>query len=281
MTNPEPEYPLRAGMRLERVAPPCAIIIFGATGDLTKRKQLPALFRLAQQQLIPAQFAIIGTARQEMSDDDFRDRMKQALTEFSDDETAVDEPSWQRFATGISYVAGEFGDPKTYTDLQAGKHSRGRTPDTGQSHLLSAAAPDFCSIVQRLGASGLKVSRGLLDEDKRRNSGPRLEYTAPQHRTRRGFKENQIYRIDHYLGKGNRTEPAGLCLPTVFGALWNRQYGAIQITNAETSALKVVTAITKSRNRARHDSEPRFRPLRSSDEPPALSANWYPRRKLN
>src|SRR3982751_2060402 len=113
MTNPETDNPLRTGMRLERVAPPCAIVIFGATGDLTKRKLVPALYRLSQQRLIPAQFAIVGVSRQELTDEEFRDRMRQALVEVGE-EQEVDEPSWQRFAEGMSYVSGDFAEPDTY-----------------------------------------------------------------------------------------------------------------------------------------------------------------------
>src|SRR6266576_268159 len=106
MADPGPENPLRAGMRLERTAEPCVIVIFGATGDLTKRKLVPALYRLAQQRLIPAEFAIIGSGRQQMSDEEFRSRMGAALTEFSD-ETEVDEKAWRSFADRIFYVTGD------------------------------------------------------------------------------------------------------------------------------------------------------------------------------
>src|SRR6185369_3995808 len=80
------ENPLRAGMRIEPTAPPCCVVIFGATGDLTRRKLLPALFRLAQQRLVPSEFAILGTARQAHSDEEFRATMKAAIAEFGPDE---------------------------------------------------------------------------------------------------------------------------------------------------------------------------------------------------
>jgi len=94
-------------MRLEPTAPPCCVVIFGATGDLTRRKLLPALYRLAQQRLVPSEFAILGTARQAHSDEEFREEMKAALTEFADDEP-LDDAAWQSFADRIFYIGGEF-----------------------------------------------------------------------------------------------------------------------------------------------------------------------------
>ena len=80
-------------MRLETTAPPCVTVIFGATGDLTRRKLLPALFRLSQQRLLPTEFAILGSARQAMSDDEFRAFLKQAVTEFGSEDT-LDDSAW-------------------------------------------------------------------------------------------------------------------------------------------------------------------------------------------
>ena len=77
-TSTVSDNPLRQGMRLERTAEPCAVIIFGASGDLTKRKLVPALYRLVQEKLVPAEFAIVGQARTEMNDDEFREKMKAA-----------------------------------------------------------------------------------------------------------------------------------------------------------------------------------------------------------
>src|SRR5919205_709977 len=97
------ENPLRAGMRLERTAEPCTVIIFGATGDLTKRKLVPALYRLVQERLVPGEFAVVGAARTEMSHDDFRAKMKEAIVQFSEAKR-VDDEIWDSFAQGLYYT---------------------------------------------------------------------------------------------------------------------------------------------------------------------------------
>ncbi len=93
------DNPLREGVRLERTAEPCAVVIFGASGDLAKRKLIPALYRLVQERLLPAEFAIIGLGRTAMSDDEFREKMKASVIEFSEAKR-VDEEVWQSFAQG-------------------------------------------------------------------------------------------------------------------------------------------------------------------------------------
>ena len=117
MTEP-PLNPLRAGIRLGPTAEPCVVVIFGSTGDLTRRKLLPALFRLAQQRLIPPEFAILGTSRQPMSDEEYRSTMREALAEFGDEE-GIDEAAWNSFAQGIFYIAGEFKDSETFISIKS------------------------------------------------------------------------------------------------------------------------------------------------------------------
>src|SRR3954471_22490053 len=107
------ENPLRAGIRLERTAEPCVIVIFGASGDLTKRKLLPALYRLVQERLLPAEFAIVGLARTEMSSEEFRTRMKEAVEEFSEAKS-VDEEVWNSFAQGLHYLTADINNPEDY-----------------------------------------------------------------------------------------------------------------------------------------------------------------------
>src|SRR5215213_8939358 len=111
------ENPLRVGMRLERTAGPCAVVIFGASGDLAKRKLIPALYRLVQERLLPAEFAIIGLGRTEMSSDEFRDRMKEAILEFSEAKS-VDEEVWNSFAQGIQFLPSDIRNADCYHRLR-------------------------------------------------------------------------------------------------------------------------------------------------------------------
>ena len=102
--------PFHDPLRFERRVPPCAIVIFGANGDLTKRKLLPALYRLAYERRIPPGFAVIGNSRTGMSDEQFRDKMKEALAEFLDD-TPFDERLWADFCQSLFYFAGDLHRP--------------------------------------------------------------------------------------------------------------------------------------------------------------------------
>ena len=116
MSDTPKENPLRAGLRLEKVADPCVVVILGASGDLTKRKLVPALYRLVQQRLIPGEFAIVGGARSQMSNDEFRDAMKSALVEFSEIKQ-VDEEVWKSFAQNLFYVTLDIKSEADFKEL--------------------------------------------------------------------------------------------------------------------------------------------------------------------
>src|ERR1700758_3060813 len=112
------DNPFQDPLRFERKLPECAIVIFGANGDLTKRKLLPALYRLAHERRLPPGVAILGISRTPMSDEQFREKMGESVKQFIED-SDVDPAIWDAFAQGLFYMAGDVGDKKCYSDLAA------------------------------------------------------------------------------------------------------------------------------------------------------------------
>ena len=241
-------------MRLEPTAPPCVVVIFGATGDLTRRKLLPALYRLAQQRLIPGEFAILSTARQPHSDDEFRAAMQAAVTEFGPDDS-LDESAWQSFAKRIFYINGDFNDADLYQKLKTKLGELDSEFDTqGNRIFYLATAPDYFGVIaKQLGAAGM--ARPKSDSHPKTRTNPpaakkpwtRIIVEKPFGRDLASaralnktlaavFEESQIYRIDHYLGKETVQNLLVFRFAnSIFEPLWNRQYiDHIQITNAET-----------------------------------------------
>src|ERR1700761_9822515 len=118
IVQPLPEVnPLQDPLRFERRVPPCAVVIFGASGDLSKRKLLPSLYRLFYERRISPDFAVIGSSRTPMSDDQFRDRMKESVSKFLED-APFDEDVWKSFAQCLFYVPGDLSKPESYDDLR-------------------------------------------------------------------------------------------------------------------------------------------------------------------
>ena len=220
------------------------MVIFGATGDLTRRKLFPALYRLYQKRLVSSEFAILGTARHEMSDDEFRASMKEALNEFGDGEK-VDETTWKSFCERIFYLGGEFAEAQTYEGLKTRLEQINADFQTQGNRLFYlATAPEFFgTVVTQLGAVKLnRPAKGTWtriivekpfgrDLDRARALNKQLEGV---------FDEQQIYRIDHYLGKETVQNLLAFRFSnSIFEPLWNRQYiDHVQITNAETKGVE-------------------------------------------
>ncbi|MGH8610924.1 MAG: glucose-6-phosphate dehydrogenase, partial [Gammaproteobacteria bacterium] len=154
------DNPLRQGIRLEQTAEPCIVVIFGASGDLTKRKLVPALYRLVQERLVPAEFAIVGLARTEMGDDEFREKMKESVAQFSEAKH-VEEEVWHSFAQGLHYITADIGnsdDYKKLTDL-LDRVDRERGTSGNRLFYLSVAPRFYSAAVEQLGRAGLTKAR--------------------------------------------------------------------------------------------------------------------------
>ncbi|HKQ03930.1 MAG TPA: glucose-6-phosphate dehydrogenase [Blastocatellia bacterium] len=233
------DNPLRQGIRLEKTAEPCVVVIFGASGDLTKRKLVPALYRLVQQRLLPAEFGIVGVARSAMSDDEFRNKMKDAVMTFSEAKS-VDESVWQSFAQGIYYVAGDINDPKTYQQLKERlEQIDGERGTAGNRVFYLSTAPSLYSeAIEQFGAADLARPkegswvRIIIEKP----FGHDLQSAKDLNKdVAKVFDEEQVYRIDHYLGKETVQNLLVFRFANgIFEPIWNRRYvDHVQITNAE------------------------------------------------
>ncbi|MDQ3255187.1 MAG: glucose-6-phosphate dehydrogenase (NADP(+)), partial [Acidobacteriota bacterium] len=235
------ENPLRESMRFERAGRPCVVIIFGASGDLAKRKLLPALYRLVQQRILPAEFAIVGLSRTSLSHDEYRDRMKQAIVEFTE-EKRVDEEVWKSFAQGMYYLPSDINKPESYQQLARLLEQIDQERGTQGNRLfyLSVAPDNYAEAIEQLGDAGLTEPR----DDK---SWVRVIVEKPFGTDLRSARElnahilkyldeSQVYRIDHYLGKETVQNLLVFRFANgIFEPLWNRQYiDHVQLTNAET-----------------------------------------------
>ncbi len=218
---------------------PCAMVIFGASGDLTARKLIPALYNLAKSNLLSREFAIVGVARNDYSADQFRQMIGEKLQSFATSSVDGDLRDW--VLKRLYYVCGEFGDATLYTRLAQTLADADKNHNTrGNYFFYLATSPVFFGdITDRLGACGLACEkdghwRRIVFE---KPFGSDLESAKALNRqVRKVLAENQIYRIDHYLGKETVQNILVFRFSNgIFEPIWNRRYvDHVQITVAET-----------------------------------------------
>jgi len=227
--------PLRVGLRQERVITPQCLVIFGASGDLTHRKLIPALFELFLQRRLPSEFAVLGCARRPWSDQEFRDRVTAALGRTA----AENKAAWDRFCAGLFYEPVDLQQPEHLVRLggRLGVIDRQRATRGNRTFYLSVSPTFYGSGCRALAGAGLlgdpRRTRVVIEKPFGRDYG---SAQALNRIVQFCAHENQIYRIDHYLGK--ETVQSILVLRfanTIFEPIWNRNYIAnVQITAAET-----------------------------------------------
>jgi len=222
-----------------RAGEPCAIVIFGASGDLTKRKLFPSFYNLASYHLLPENFSIIGVARQGWSDDFFRDQLGRDLQELGTQ--PVDAQIWDHFRSRMSFCSGEFDDDKTYEKLKRLLEKSDRELGTAGNVLFYfSIQPDYFGVVaEKLALHGLTKEEGTgwrrvivekpFGHDLASARALKAELTRVLH-------ETQIYRIDHYLGKETAQNLLVFRIGNaVFEPIWNRRYiDHVQLTVAES-----------------------------------------------
>jgi glucose-6-phosphate 1-dehydrogenase len=233
------ENPLLEGLRKRRTAEPCALAIFGASGDLTQRKLIPALYALAFRNLLPANFGVVGVARTPMTDDEFRAKMQQAVIDHARDEFR--QEIWDELAEGFRYVATDFGheggEQSVVDCLNALDRDRGAAGN--RVYYLAVPPSAIEAIVVAMGKH--RTSEGWTRVIVEKPFGHDLESARHLNEVvRTYFDESEIFRIDHYLGKETVQNMLVLRFANgIFEPIWNRQFvDHIQITVAESLGIE-------------------------------------------
>jgi glucose-6-phosphate 1-dehydrogenase len=233
------ENPLLEGLQVRRTPDPCILVIFGASGDLTKRKLFPALYSLAYRHLLPEKFAVVGIARSEESDDDFRDRMKEAVQQFGRDEFRED--IWDTLADGMRYVAADFSDEQGLDELADTVNELDAERETHGNRVYYLAIPPsaFETVVQAVGKR--RSSDGWTRLIVEKPFGHDLESARELNGViEKHFDEHEVFRIDHYLGKETVQNMLALRFANgIFEPIWNRQFvDHVQITVSESIGIE-------------------------------------------
>jgi glucose-6-phosphate 1-dehydrogenase len=233
--------PLRAGIESSRISEPCTIVFFGASGDLFKRMLMPAIYNLRLNDILPANFGLIGFARTAYTDDEFREYCKQCVNEFSRS-GEVKESLWNDLAHRISYITADFNDTAHFQALKQRLEEYEQQFGVGHNRLYYLATPPsvFPKIIAQLKNAGLDPAKNAAGWSRiivEKPFGTDLTSAqALQAEVEKVFNESQVYRIDHYLGKETVQDIMALRFAnTIFEPIWTRNYvQSVQITAAET-----------------------------------------------
>jgi glucose-6-phosphate 1-dehydrogenase len=233
--------PLLEGLQLRRRPEPCIVVIFGASGDLASRKLIPALYALQLRHLLPEHFAILGVARSEGSDESFAEEMRAAVERFARD--GFDEDAWSRMASGLYYLSADFADPEMGPLLEERLQAIGAEHGTEGNcvHYFSVPPSAIPVLVEQIGtrreALGSGWTRLIVEKPfgYDRESARALNSQLSEY-----FSEDEIFRIDHYLGKETVQNMLALRFANgIFEPLWSRQFvDHVQITVAESIGIE-------------------------------------------
>ena len=248
--------------RIGKQGDPCVMVIFGAAGDLTARMLLPALYNLARASLLSREFAVVGVARTQMSNDEFRKRIHDDVKAYCGE--CVDDELWESFARRFYYFAGDFNDNNLYPQLKDFLTKIDQEHSTHQNffYYMATAPKYFGPIVEQLSAAGLMEQgnshwRRVVIE---KPFGHDLESAkALNQQLLKVVDEKQIYRIDHYLGKETVQNIMAFRFANgIFEPVWNRRYiDHVQISVAETVGVEGRGSyFDQAGSSARHGAQP-------------------------
>jgi glucose-6-phosphate 1-dehydrogenase len=222
---------------------PCGIIVFGASGDLTKRKLIPSLFALFQQGLLSDNFYFVGCGRKDISDSDYKKTCQEAIAENINSSKQADD-----FLDKIYFISGNYDDPSFYTDIKNKLKELDKKYSINEEHIFYLSVPPqiYPTIVQNLGSSSLSCKQNsepkqkaklIIEKPFGRDLQSAIELNKTIHKC---FDESQIYRIDHYLGKETVQNILMFRFANaIFEPVWNLKYiDHVQITIAESLGIE-------------------------------------------